>query len=163
MGTDFYLHHVVLTSGRSHRAERGVEAEARIRICANLLAEALAGGKPVVPGIVPAVSMSATDGERCLTVSLSRTDIPFSSPVLTFGVAERARCGAALWRALHDAAAPHEFATHCQPWPPEPWCAEHYDSTRPLYVDGNAWTSLAELERCIAWAFLDRLAQGQMG
>jgi len=152
------LHHVVLTSGRVQRLERSVKAEARINICANLLSEALAGGEPTVPGIVPTLSLSVIRGGGCLSVSLSRTDIPFAPPVVTIGVAERAQCGAQLWRVLHDEADPHQLATVGQPLPPEPWCAERRDGADTLYVDAARWASLRDFECCLAWAFLDRRA-----
>jgi hypothetical protein len=102
--------------------------------------------------------MSAIEVGRCLSVSLIRTDIPFAPQVATIAVAERARCGDQLWRVLHDEADPHELATHGQSLPPEPWCAELLDTTRPLRADGTSWRTLQEFEKCIAWAFLDRLA-----
>lgn len=152
-----YLQYVALTTGRAYRWERTGLDDRGIEICATLLAEALAGGTPVVPGITPALSLTAVGEGHCLSAALRVAGKHDEPPVLTIGVAGKSRCGAGLWRSLHTKGdSVRELVTRGRPCPPEPWCAERVDGTGTLYVAPEVWGTLQNLERCMAWAFLER-------
>lgn len=76
-------------------------------------------------------------------------------PLVTFGVAAHSRCGARLWRTMHEG---RELATSGSPCPPEPWIAVIVHPTSVAAPEAFAW--LADFERCVAWAWVARWGQG---
>ena len=153
---DRHLHYISLTIGRTHRDERSAADDERIERCATMLAEALAGKPPIVPGIAPSLVMHARDEGHCLSVLLCRVDAPDAPPVVRMAIATKSEYGAELWRSLHTNA-PIRLATHNQACPPEPWCAERLDGEgETVRVEGDLWGTLQNFECCVAWAFLER-------
>lgn len=153
-----YLHHLTLDTGHARRSWRHEIAPDALAGSRQLLQRALdAGGAPggsdAVPLPVPPLgrySLTATGAGRCLVVTVHAADGGQLEPLATFGVATHSRCGASLWRRLRQG----EPDT---PTPPEPWCAARLQ--RGLMRDLAAAEWLGDLERCMAWAWLDLQAQ----
>jgi hypothetical protein len=151
---DRYLHHVSLTTGHVHRNVRSATDNERVERCAGILAAALAGNQPVVPGIAPPLMLHARGGGHCLSVWLCLVDAPNAPPVTRIAIAANSECGIELWRSLH-ANAPIPLATQNHALPPEPWCAERLD-VEPARAEIDLWGTLQDFECCVAWAFLER-------
>jgi hypothetical protein len=155
-----YLTHVTLTTGHSRRSYRHEVSEQALAVCAGLLDGALSGGEPRIPAIEPPLTLTATRRGCCLAATAWAADEQHGRvPVVTIGVAGHSRCGAALWRLLHAHAHPaiplRTVAGQC---PAEPWCAARLDAPGIiLYSDvADMWYALGDLERCLAWAWLER-------
>ena len=154
-----YLHHVTLTTGHVRRSTRDEIAEDVRPQIAALLAAALDGQEPVIPGAEPpgCTLRVIDDGttRRCCTVEVLAPYPEQTEVIVTVGIAGHSRCGAALWRHLHDGH--DDLVTAGEPCPPEPWCAVRLEVGLALYPEAAEW--LGDLERCLAWAWLDRIAE----
>jgi hypothetical protein len=158
--TDRYFAHVTLTTSHVRRSYRSEVADEALDVVGRLLAEALDGRDPVIPGLVPRLCTLQVVGEgRCMSATvLSPYDEETGGlqPLVTIGVATHSRCGAALWRPLHqgevvslrDEASP-------PPCPPEPWCAARIEPALAFYGPETA-LALGDFERCLAWAWIAR-------
>jgi len=154
-----YIHHVTTTTGhvrRSYRDEVDADLMPRLR---ELLDAALAGEAdlPVPdPDRSASYRLRATGQGRCMVATTyvvygaPRSKSRMRVPLVTFCVAGHSRCGAALWRQLHQ-------GPTAPPCPPEPWCAAQLLDSIAIAPAAAHW--IADLERCIAWAWLDRLEQ----
>jgi len=148
-----YIHHVTTTTGhtrRSYRSEVDADLMPRLR---ELLDAALMGEAdlPVPdPDRRARYRLRATAQGRCMVATAylvygaQQSKSRMRIPLVSFGVSGHSRCGAALWRSLHQG-----------PCPPEPWCAVRIHDT--IAIDPAAARWIGDLERCIAWAWLDRL------
>ena len=102
---------------------------------------------PVIDGY----ALSAGARGRCISCTI----LWRQAPIVEIAVAGHSRCGSALWRDLHAMAGRLglPIATQADRCPPEPWCAvllyhsaDHHRELIPV---------LADLERCIAWTWLE--------
>lgn len=155
-----HLAHITLTTGHSRRSWRREVGDDTIALLQPLLADVLAGRQVAVPGDVGDYTLSASGAGRCLIATVWGPPVAEAGgarpPVVTLGVAGHSRCGATLWRLLHDsprppAVMPEMAITRC---PPEPWCAVRIEVGAALCPDAMAW--LGDFERCLAWAWLER-------
>jgi len=150
-----YLWHVTLTSGDRRRSPRSEVAAETIRILRPLLDLALRGEHAPVPG-QPGYTMTGGSTGRCAMVTLWRI-LPDTTgervPVLHVGIAGHSRCGAALWRSLHElAGARLPVATNPDRQPVTPWCADLLDIGLAMDPQVTGWTG--DWSRCIAWTYL---------
>ena len=106
-----------------------------------------------VPLPIPGYRLSATGNGRCLLASVLAED---DTLLTTFGVATHARCAAGLWRVLTEVPA---TIIPMPARPQTPWCAVRLRPGLIIYPAAAHW--LGDMERLIAWAWLDRLADGQ--
>jgi hypothetical protein len=144
-----HLHHLTLTTGHSRRCERDeIDADA-LAATGDLLAAALAQGRAALPVQPAGIELEAHSQGRCLVCTVWHDEVP----LVTFGVASHSRCGAGLWRML--AGMSGEQSATAQPQ--VPWCAVALHEGLTLVADATAW--LGDLERCIAWAWLDEIEQ----
>lgn len=166
--TDRYIWHITLQTGDARRSWRHeIDPELMPQIAA-ILDAALAAdaieptraqmdahplGLPRLgaPLCVPGYGLIATAEGRCLiaTVLAHGTDGPL--PLVTFGVAAHARCGAGLWRLLTEVP---QRLNPAPERPQAPWCAAKLMPALSMHLDAARW--LGDLERCIAWAWVDR-------
>jgi hypothetical protein len=100
---------------------------------------------------IPGYYLSATGDGRCLLASVSASD---ETLLVTFGVAAHARCGAGLWRVLTEMP---KLINPAPTRPQAPWCAARLQPGLVIYPSAAYW--LGDLERCIAWAWLDRVTK----
>jgi hypothetical protein len=149
-----HIHHFTITTGDSRLSWRYEIEPSALRAAADLLAAAVRDGRVDLP-VQPAGHWMRVTGEgRCMVATISHDE----APLVTFGVvAAHSRCGAGLWRMLCSGALVAEGARHLHPdrAPQEPWCASRLEIGITLMPDAARW--LGDLERCVAWAWLDRL------
>jgi hypothetical protein len=149
-----YIAHVTLTTGHSRRSPRSEVSDAAIDVCARLIAGFAAGqvSEPQpIPG-APGYSVSGRTGGRCMIATVW-ADGPPSELVVSIGVAEHERCGATIWRALHEVS---HLPTMTSPdeQPRAPWCGVLIEPAIVAHQDAARW--LGDFERCLAWAWLER-------
>lgn len=152
-----YIWHLTLQTGHSrqswrHEIEPGALASTAALLDAALTAERQADATgtddPGTPLPIPGYRMCTTDGGRCLMVSVHHDD---GALLATYGVADHARCGAKVWRLLTEIPAP---MPHTPERPQTPWCVVRLHRGLERHVDAAHW--LGDMERCIAWAWLER-------
>ena len=82
-----------------------------------------------------------------------------AAPVVTFGVAANAKDSAKLWRLLHQGGA-GKHATNPERPPTAPWIRVRMEAgAASTPRDDLLW--LANFERCLGWAFIERRARAQ--
>lgn len=157
--TERYIWHVTLDTGKTRRSPRSeVRDEVLVHVRA-VLQQALAGEHAEV--IFGCTLTAAAEG-RCVLgtvwMPLGRSASGGNSvPIVTIGVAEHSRCGGRLWRLMHDVAdrsGMPPLATDRNDPPQEPWCAARIEIGSVTALDAMEW--LADFERCLAWAWLER-------
>lgn len=153
--TPRYLTHVTLTSGHERISPRSEVGDDLVAALQPVLRRALAGDHAPVPG-QPGYTMTGGVHGRCCMVTLwgvvRDTVGPERVPVMHVGVAAHSRCGAHLWRRLHER---EDLPTSTDPerCPPEPWCADLLDVGAGLLPAALEWTG--DWSRCVAWAWLE--------
>src|SRR5690606_15382947 len=91
--------------------------------------------------------MTAGRSSRCLHAAVWQGE----TILVSIGVAAHSRCGASLWRMMHDS--PYPLATSAEDRPPEPWIAARIEAGLALYPEAANW--LGDMERCLAWAWIE--------
>lgn len=148
-----YIRHITLTTGHVRDSYRHEVGDDVVAACRDLITRVTAndGATPAsIPG-VGAYSITGQASSSCLTLSVM-ADGPPPELICSIGVALRSLCGATLWRRLHrwsDAPALTD-ASRC---PPEPWVAAGLSAGIARHPDALAW--LGDMERCLAWAWLE--------
>ena len=155
-----YLNHITLSTGHTRRSPRAeVSGETLARV-APWLAALVESGQPAplpVSGLSDYTGhATVVDGALIVTISgAALTDGPMAGnapPLVTLGVAQRSRHGAALWPLMTGPVMPHAKPSIQRPG--EPWAAVAIWPTLAMHPDAIGW--LGDLERCIAWAWLER-------
>lgn len=157
MTAETYIAHVSLTTGRVRRSPRSEVGAEVLALLDGVLGEALAGGELALPAHVqPASTLTATQEGRCLIATVwAPPEDEQRVPLATMGVATHSRCGARLWESLHAHAADWPpIATRADQQPGPPWCAARLEFGIGLHPHAVRW--LGDLERCIAWAWMER-------
>lgn len=147
-----YILHVTTNTGHRRRSFRSEVADSVVNTLRPLVERAIAGERVEIPQL-DGYTMTAERHGWCLLVTLwgrsPSSDDPL--PILTTGVAPRSRCGARLWRRLHETATP--LATGTDWTPPPPWVADRIEAGSALHLDAMHWTG--DFARCIAWTWMD--------
>lgn len=149
------LAHVTLTSGDVRHSPRREVTDQIVTLLAPLLARVLAGATVDVPYVEGEYVLSgASDGDCCaLTVEPSVGPL-----VATIGIAAGEAGAAALWQQLHVYAPDASpLATRAEAPPPAPWCAARLDRGAVTHPEALVW--LGDLERCLAWTYLEARAR----
>lgn len=157
-----YLYHVTLTSGRVQQSPRSEVGDDVIAMLRPLLTRALRGEDVPVPHM-PGYTVRGGVHGRCCLVTLFRAEAetrgedgrPLQPPVLSIGVAPHSRCGAYLWRAMHQPLVPQAppLATDPDAVPAEPWCADLIEIGAVLHPLDLSWTG--DFSRCVAWTWIE--------
>lgn len=144
------LTHITITTGHTRPSWRHEIEPGALRATGELLAQALPHGRVPLPVDPAGLLMQITTEGRELVGTIWHDD----APLVTFGVALDA--GAALWRML-STGAPTTARSGIDPGrpPAAPWCAARMEPGIVLMAD--VAPMLGDLERCVAWAWLDRL------
>lgn len=149
-----YLHHVTLQTGHTRRSPRSEVADGVVAQLRPLLELALTGEH--APLWTPGYTITGTRHGPCATVTLwaqhTEGGPPEPVPVVTIGIAGHSRCGAHLWRALHERG-DGAYATDPERVPPEPWVADRLEAGMALHPDAAEWTG--DYSRCVGWTFLE--------
>lgn len=145
---DRYLQHVTLDTGHVRRSPRSEVRDDIVAMLGDWIGRMLAG-ETVSAGDVGIVLTAQARG-RCLVVEVAESRT--LDPLATIGIGAHSRCGSPLWRELHaDARA---TATSPDRPPVEPWVAARL---RPdLQQHLGLADVIADLERCLAWAWIER-------
>ncbi len=144
-----YIHHVTLLTGDTRQSWRHEVDPDVMPVASGMLDRALAGERAAIAGLEGYEITAAAAGGCCLVTAWRG-----AAPLVTFGISVRSRCGADLWRRLHeDPWTP--LATDAQQRPPVPWCAALLQPGIVPALGDAYW--LADFERVLAWAFLDRV------
>ena len=157
-----YIEHITLDTGDTRRSPRDEVDDVSIAALQDGLGAALAGDRVGIPGM-DGYTMTATASGRCLMATVFGPPIRGDKgtcddvPMLTLGIASHSRCGAALWRIMHqDRTDPMPaLKTAGQPCPDEPWLAARLEIGAAIYPEAMKW--IGDWERCLAWAWLARL------
>jgi hypothetical protein len=153
MSAERYLWHVTLNTGHGRRSPRSEVSAAAIEAVGRNLDEALAAGTFVPLTGPPGYLLKADAVGASLTASVAADSEHGPMPLVTFGVALRARNAGRLWRLLHDVKG-YDFATDPEVVAKPPWCAVRLYDTIGLDMAAMAW--LGDFERCAAWAWIER-------
>ena len=160
-----YIQYVTLSTGHARRTARSEVSDHVVAQMRPLLVRALAGEYAPLPGIARGYTMRGARYGRCCTVTLyapaSESARPRLVPMLTIGVAEHSRCGARLWRYLHETATGLVPVTSPDRTPPEPWVADRIEIGAALHVDAMHWTG--DWSHCVAWTWLEMLGRSDDG
>lgn len=150
-----YLHHLTMTTGHTRRSYRDEVDDHAIKWGRHAIATTRLAGPLVLPELGPDYLLHCTrETSKTLLCSLWRGD----AVCVTFGVAAHSRHGAKLWRALMDTATTPIAVTAC---PPEPWVAARLELGAAAVADDDSESlgMIADLERCVGWAFLEMIEQ----
>jgi hypothetical protein len=155
MPSDRYLRHVTLTTGHVRDSRRDEVHDDVIAALVPLLDRALTGEHVPIPGATACTLTGGVHG-RCVALTVWGPPVDgHAVPIVTIGVATHSRCGAHLWRSLHARSSIHTpVVTLVDQVPPEPWCAALLEPGSLIYPEAMGW--LGDLERCLAWAWLER-------
>lgn len=154
------LAHVTLTSGNVRHSPRHEVGDQVVTLLAPLLARVLAGDTVDVPYVDGEyVLQGAVDGDCC---ALTVTGAASGLLVATLGIAAGETGSAALWRQLHVYAPESSpLATRAEAPPSAPWCAARLDRGAAVHPDALTW--LGDLERCLAWTWIEERARATGG
>ena len=156
-----YLNHITLATSHMARTSRADVAPDVTALLADWLPGAINSGQ-THPLPVPSLShfgaqVLVQDGGLVVTVVApvgphqhGKPHAGQTMPLVTFGVAQRSRQGAALWAMLIKA---FGSAPGLQQ-PGTPWCAVAIHPSITAYPEPVDW--LGDFERCVAWAWLTR-------
>lgn len=148
-----WLEHINLTTGHSRRSYADEVSEAALIACRDLLLRMNGDPAELLPITNTGYSLSGyTKTSRCLTVSIVREP---AKPIVLMAVAGHSRCGAKVWRELHDYADEWRlpYVTDRNRPAPEPWCAALLDAAAATEPP-DGLMMLGNLERYLAWAWL---------
>ena len=149
------IEHVTLDTGEVCRSPRSAIEDEIIRVLGAGFDRAITtGALEPIPGWSP-FSYNVTAEAGGIMVTLWRE----SAPVVTFGVAAEAKDNPKLWRLLHQGGARRHTTSPDRP-PVAPWIGLRAEIGAALTApDDLLW--IADFERCLAWAFIDRHARTQ--
>lgn len=144
--SDRYLYHVTTTTGHSRKSYRSEVGDTVVEVCRKLVDAMRDGSRIEIPG-QSGYWCDARISGRCMSARIYAG----SELIVAFAVAENERCGAALWRGLHNAE--NHAKTDPEKQPRAPWCGVSLTESFALHQD--CWDWVGDFERCIAWGFLD--------
>lgn len=156
MNPTTYIRHLTLDTGDQRDSYRDEVQDGVLEVLRPLLDRAVAGETVAVPGdLDPAgCTMTAVRGrDRALVVTVWGPQYadtprdPILPPLVTLGVAPSSLASATLWREW--VGAERDDRT-----PSPPWCCVRLRIGLALHPQAAHW--LGDLERCLAWAWIDR-------
>jgi hypothetical protein len=153
-----HLHHVTLQSGHVRESPREEVRGSVIRELAPLLGRIVAGDEVAVPWVddPPCTMTGAAAGDAAIVTVWGPPDGEDPVPLATIGVASGPAEADRLWAMLHVpyTAMLGELVTPADQPPPTPWCAARLEVGLALHPEAALF--LGDLERCIAWTWIER-------
>ncbi|WP_371346111.1 hypothetical protein [Ancylobacter sp. IITR112] len=148
--TSRYIKHITLNTGHSVQSPRAGVRDDIVNLLRPVLRNAIESHAltPLVYGALN-VSLRATSGGAHAMITLF--DDASGHPIITMTVATRSRGATGLWEMLH-----RDFAgmdTDPSVPPLAPWCGVVLLPALPLRPDALGWAG--DLERCLAWAWME--------
>jgi hypothetical protein len=149
------IEHVTLDTGHARRSPRSAIEDEIIRVLDAAFDRAITtGAREPIPGWAP-FSFNVTVEAGAAIVNLWRE----ATPVVTFGIAADPASSPKLWRLLHEGGAGKHATSRDRP-PAAPWIGARMEIGAALTApDDLLW--IADFERCLAWAFIDRRGRAQ--
>lgn len=157
------LHHVTLTTRHVHWSAREEVSPGVLDQLRPLVAECERHGVTELPtpdGLMTLRRIAPAEPSRHVAIWAVRE--PEGPALATIALAMRTRAGAGVWRQLHESARLELAHVGMKPMasaepPPAPWLAAvlHLPSLLPQPHAALAW--LGDLERCLAWAWIDEI------
>ncbi|WP_458789296.1 hypothetical protein [Adonisia turfae] len=148
--------HVTLTTGHLRQSPRREVADSIVAELRPLIDAIVAGKTVPIPGLEGYSISGRSSGEdgagRCLSV-IVWAERPEVEPICTIGIAAHSRCGARLWRSLHEVAT-LPAATDPGRQPAAPWVAAALQAGLDRHLEAASW--LGDFERCLAWTWIER-------
>lgn len=147
-----YINHLTISTGHTRRSPRAEVGDDTLRWLVPWLRQAVALGtrQPLPVAALARYSLLAQIEDGALLATLFGGQ---DAPLVTVGVAQRSRQGAALW----DKMMATFTAVPGLERPAEPWCAVVLHAA--LLDDPGAGEWLGDFERCLAWAWITRSPQ----
>lgn len=156
-----YITHLTLNSGHTARTPRSDVSASVTKLLADWLPTAVNSGRSHALPVPELSHFSAQvfvqDGGLVVTVSAplgphvpGQAHVGQTIPLVTFGVAQRSRQGAALWAMLLQAFGAKPGLQE----PGAPWCAVAVHPSLGAFTGPVDW--LGDFERCVAWAWITR-------
>jgi hypothetical protein len=144
------IEHVILDTGHACRSHRSAIDDEITRVLDASFDRAITtGAQEPIPGWAR-FSFNVTTEAGAAIVNLWRE----ATPVVTFGIAADAASSPKLWRLLHEGGAGKHATSPDRP-PTTPWIGARMEIGAALTApDDLLW--IADFERCLAWAFIDR-------
>jgi len=149
-----YLNHITLTTGhtrRSYRSEVADDVICKLRPMVLALRQGQRADLPIPDYWINGPSM----GHACIVLTVWHSD---GSKVATIALATRSRCGAQVWRAMHEMLS-DKIATHPGDVPASPWLATRLHVGSSLHSDCLDW--IGDFHRCLAWAWIEHTDDAQ--
>lgn len=148
-----YLHHLTMTTGHTRKSYRDEVSDEVVAWARQAIRDAIVSGYVPLPPMGIEWRLACTrESSKALLCSVWRG----VSVVATFGVAAHSRHGSKLWRALMETATTPIAVSQC---PPEPWVAARLELGAAAVADDDPEPlgMIADLERCVGWAFLEMI------
>lgn len=144
-----YLRHLTLDTGDQRDSYRTEVADDVLAMLRPLIDRAVAGETVALPAGDPPCTITAAAGrDRALLVTVwGPPDGAQRVPLVTLGVAPSSRASAELWREWIGRERDDRT-------PAPPWCVAKLQPGLLVYTRAADW--LGDLERCIAWAWIDQ-------
>lgn len=150
-----YIEHLTIDTGDQRRSYRTEVADEVVAMLRPLLDRVAAGERVAVPGDArPRCELSGALGRnRALVVTVWAVDpLPAAAgldrpvPLVSLGIAPTSRAADEVWHGMTQ-------RTRDDRTPSAPWCAVRIYPTLALYPEASHW--LGDLERCLAWAWIE--------
>lgn len=151
------MSHITITTGHHRASPRSEVYDETLDLLEPLLRRVVAGETVAVPNVKPvcALTGAATGDALILTVWGPSTEDMGRIPLATVAVARGPDESERLWGLIHTTAVPPIGRPGAAPT--APWCAARIDPGLAYYPEASEW--LGDLERCLAWAWIERLSQ----
>ncbi|PTR12506.1 hypothetical protein ACN9JG_21215 (plasmid) [Cereibacter azotoformans] len=143
------MRQVSLLTGQMSRHHRDMVPDHTVALCTEPLVAALLGGQPALPFEGRRWLLTASAEGQNLLATLWAGPWQERAPILTSGIALRAREAPALWNRLHDTPLPLQVDSS-QP-PRTPWIADRLEPAAMNHAHALTWT--ADFSRALAWAW----------
>jgi len=152
------IYHLTLTTGHARWSPRSEVDPAILAQMAEAVAECERDGQVEIPtpdglAVLHRIADSATPSRNVAVWALAPANEPSSRALVTFALAMKSRPGAGLWRTLHAMSWTPPLVTDPATPPPEPWLAGMLHLPALLQPSALSW--LGDIERCVAWAWID--------
>lgn len=141
-----YLYHLTLDTGHARKSYRSEISDDALRLCAELVERIKQSpGIPLTLPGPPGYTISALISGQCMSAQVFADANEL--PLISFAVAARERCGAAIWKKLGGPDGKQ---------PDAPWLAVRLEVGIVSSMAATEW--LGDFERCVGWAFLESRA-----
>lgn len=141
-----YIRHITLTTGHSRASYRAEIDDRAVEFFRRWLDDPSGLDLPLPPN-PDLYWLSGARASKCLHAAVRQGN----TLLVSIGIAAHSRCGAVLWRRMHQGAT--GLATDAADCPAEPWIAVRVEPGLAIYPEAAGW--LGDMERVLAWAWVE--------